>query len=192
MALNNAVTAKLLTANPAKETHVPVQRKKVNPFSYEEASRLLKAVEGHRLEALFILAITSGSRQAEMLGLTWADIDLNNGMLKITRTLGYGGSKREGGFKWVIGTPKSDRSNRVLWLPDETKTALLAHRKRQAIEKETATQWGCGKGVPPINLRMVHPIPYTPRLNGRTVRRIPSPMNWCSLRRKVAPYITPS
>jgi integrase len=53
--------------------------------SPEEAQRFLQAARGDRLEALFVLALTTGLRQGEALALRWEDIDLEAGILTVKR-----------------------------------------------------------------------------------------------------------
>jgi integrase len=59
----------------------------MRPLSPDQARALLEAARGENLEALYILALTTGMRQGELLGLKWEDIDLETGTLHIRRTL---------------------------------------------------------------------------------------------------------
>jgi len=43
----------------------------------------LAAASGNRLEALYVLAVTVGMRQGELLGLRWTDLDLDRGVLQV-------------------------------------------------------------------------------------------------------------
>jgi hypothetical protein len=76
-ALNRAVKWDLLTRNVVLATDPPKSiPKAITPLSLEEAQRLLRAVAGHRLDALYRIARSLGLRRGEVLGLRWADIDL--------------------------------------------------------------------------------------------------------------------
>lgn len=67
---------------------------------------MLSAALGDRYEALYVLAVTTGMRQGELLGLRWIDADLERGVLRITQTL-------ETGFgKQTIDTPKTLKARR--------------------------------------------------------------------------------
>ncbi len=57
------------------------------PLTAEEAREFLAAASGHRLQALFELALHTGLRQRELLGLRWEDLDLAGGVAGIRRTL---------------------------------------------------------------------------------------------------------
>jgi len=59
----------------------------MRPLAPEQVTLLLEAARGDRLEALYVLAITTGLRQGELLGLKWEDVDLEDGRLQVRRTL---------------------------------------------------------------------------------------------------------
>jgi integrase len=59
----------------------------MRPLTAEQARILFDAAKGNRLEALYVLAVTTGLRQGELLGLKWDDIDLEVGTLQVRRTL---------------------------------------------------------------------------------------------------------
>lgn len=86
----------------------------------------LDAIEGERMAALFALVAYCGLRRGEVLGLTWAEMDLDQGVAYIRET---GGGD----------DPKSEAGVRAVPLPAEVVTALRAWRKRQAAER---LAWG--------------------------------------------------
>jgi integrase len=73
----------------------------MRPLSPVEARKLLDAARGDRIEALYVLAVTTGMRQGELLALKWQDIDLDNATLSVRRTL-----TRSGG-RYTLGAPKT-------------------------------------------------------------------------------------
>jgi integrase len=76
-ALAQAVRWDLIARNPADAVKAPRPApEEMRPLSAEEARRLLDAAEGDRLEALYALAVTTGMRRGELLGLKWSDINL--------------------------------------------------------------------------------------------------------------------
>jgi integrase len=87
-ALNVAVRMQIVERNAAAlampPRQVKVERRTVSP---EEAKRLLAVVEEDRLSTFYRLALTLGMRQAEILGLRWADVDLDAGALRVRQTL---------------------------------------------------------------------------------------------------------
>jgi integrase len=102
----------LVLAPPARQRH------EFTTFTVGQARSFLKAVQGDRLEALYVLAITTGMRQGELLGLRWRDVDLKRGRLQLVRRL------------------KTRQSRRAVVLPELAVTALVDHRVRQAAERE--------------------------------------------------------
>ena len=101
----------------------------IEPYSATEAQRLLDAAKGDRLQALYTLAITSGLRIGEFLGLTWRRVDLQASALQVVATLGRGPDG------WALGEPKTQHSRRSVILAPMTIEALRAHRARQAAER---------------------------------------------------------
>lgn len=86
-------------------------------------------MQGDRLEALWVLTVTLGLRQGELLALRWQDCDLDAGTLRVTGTL----QRVAGALQ--RGEPKTPRSRRVLNLPALARGALRRHRARQAAER---------------------------------------------------------
>ena len=97
-------------------------------FTPEQTRDFLAAAKGHRLEALFALAITTGARQGELFGLTWDRVDFDAGEIEIRRTL----QKVDGSFE--LAEPKTPRSKRRIALTGVAVEALRRHRVRQAEE----------------------------------------------------------
>ena len=64
-------------------------------FTPEQARCFLEAVKGDRLEALYILALTTGMREGELFGLRWADVNLAAGSLHLVKMLKTRSSRRQ-------------------------------------------------------------------------------------------------
>ncbi len=99
-------------------------------LSADEARRLLEAAGEDRLEALYVLAIYTSMRQGELLALRWQDVDLENAVASVRRTL-----TRSGG-KVVFGEPKTKKSRQSIRLTVQAVEALRAHLKRQLRDIE--------------------------------------------------------
>jgi integrase len=135
-ALNQAVKWRLLVVNPALVVELPKTRKKeMQALSPEQATRFLAHAANDRLGALFSLALTTGMRPGEYLGLQWKDIDLKKGAVVVRRTLV---PQSDGG--WEFAEPKTAQSARTIPLPQSVTCALIEHRKEQAEEKLKAGQ----------------------------------------------------
>ena len=127
----------LVHRNPATLVDPPKQRRpRIRPMSPDEARRLLAAVQGHRLEALYTVALAIGLRIGEALGLLWDDVDFERGTLSVKRAL----QRVDGKLQFV--RPKSERAFRTVYLPRVAVEALQEHRKRQETEKLVAgSRW---------------------------------------------------
>lgn len=87
-ALQDAVDDELISRNVARLVKVGGSGDyKVRYFTPVEAKQFLRAAEGHRLHALWAVALSMGLRRGEALGLTWADMDLVGGRLTIRQAL---------------------------------------------------------------------------------------------------------
>lgn len=75
-ALGQALKWSLVARNVATLVDPPrVEHYEVRPLDVKDAKKLLKAIKGHRLEALYTVALAPGLRQGDVLGLRWQDID---------------------------------------------------------------------------------------------------------------------
>jgi integrase len=130
-AFSQAVKWRMLKSNPVKLAELPKEtRKEMRPFWPEEAARFLKAAESNGFYALFALALTSGMRPSEYLGLKWEDVDIERGVVTVKRTMQ---SKIGGG--WEFGDTKTPTSKRSIPLPQSTIKALGDHRRKQLEER---------------------------------------------------------
>ncbi len=131
-ALGQAVRWSLIPRNAADDVKAPTpSTKEMHPLSAHEARKLLEAARGDRLEALYVLAIHTGMRRGELLGLKWKDVDLDNSTVRVRRTLTRG----ENGRGWIVGAnTKSGKGRRVRLTPRAVE-ALKSHRAKQAEEK---------------------------------------------------------
>uniref|UniRef100_A0AAU2JPR5 Site-specific integrase n=1 Tax=Streptomyces sp. NBC_00049 TaxID=2903617 RepID=A0AAU2JPR5_9ACTN len=134
-ALQQAVREELVARNVARIVETPtVKREEVHPLDTGEVRLLLKAAQPHRLYALWLLLVSTGLRRGEVLALTWSDIDLAAGQLRVRRNLQR--IRRE----LLFGTPKTARSLRTVSLPKRCVEALKAHRSMQEQEQMIAGQ----------------------------------------------------
>jgi integrase len=128
-ALNDALRWGLIGRNAAALVRPPKgARYEVEPLDPDEVRRLLEAVRHDRLEALYVLAVTVGLRQGELLGLTWTDLDLGSGSLRVRHAL------QRFDHEYHLVEPKSARSRRTVALPSVARAALTRHRAGQRDE----------------------------------------------------------
>jgi integrase len=135
-ALSLAVRWELVSRNVAKLVDKPrIERKPINPLTPDEARGFLAAVRGHRLEALFSVALALGLRQGEALGLRWSDVDFAAGTLRVHNQL------QRIDRKLTLVPPKTAKSRRTLVMPPLIVDRLREHERRQVAEKI----WGGSK-----------------------------------------------
>jgi len=104
----------------------------VQALSPDQARAFLDTSRGDRLEALYLVAITTGLRQGELLGLRWSDIDLEAGKLAVRRALMAGSVGSRGGA--VFDAPKNNKS-RTVKLTSSAVEALKRHKVAQNAER---------------------------------------------------------
>ena len=95
-------------------------------------------LDGNRIEALVLLALGTGLRQGELLGLTWDDIDFDNHELSVTKSLRVQSKFVNGvkqGYELSILPPKSKTSIRNVPIPSSLIPILKKHRLNQMEEK---------------------------------------------------------
>jgi integrase len=130
-ALYDAEGADLVRKNVARFAKPPIDEHTEPPvMSVADAMLFLNKIRGDRFEALYLLAVTTGLRRGEMLGLKWADVDLEAGTLKVSRSLDtYYGPPRE-------NAPKRQASRRASKLPPPVVKALERHLAAQKDRRE--------------------------------------------------------
>ena len=110
-----------------------VEQEERRPWSLDEASTFLTAAAEHRLSALFAVGVAVGMRKGELLALSWRDVDLGVGTVRVRQTV-----QRLRGEGLVFRPPKSSRSRRTIPLPASPLKALLVHRDEQRAEQLAA------------------------------------------------------
>jgi integrase len=138
-ALENAVRWKLVSSNVCDLLSPPrLVQQEIQPLTPNQARRLVEAARGHRLEAVLMLAITTGMRRGELLALRWQDIDFEGQSLQVRRTVdffaGYGG--------YVETEPKTAKGRRMIALPPFVIDVLRLHRVAQLeLRLKAGTAW---------------------------------------------------
>jgi integrase len=147
-ALGYAVDWGLLNANPVpKRSQISERHPDIEVWTEDEVIRFLQAALTHRLYALFYVAIMTGMRQGELLGLRWNDIDLNENIIRIRYSLKHVTAKHQPlalknkklvhlGGPYFLGEPKTPKSRRQVELPADTIQVLAAHYEAQQLERQ--------------------------------------------------------
>ena len=136
VALERALRWGLVTRNVVDLTDPPrSDPHEVQPLTLDEVQSLFAAVKGDRLEVLYIVAIATGLRQGELLGLRWGDADLEAKAITVRTQV----QRVEG--KLVLRELKTRSSRAVVPLAPFAVTALRKHRVHQNAERLAADVW---------------------------------------------------
>lgn len=147
-ALEHAVRQGLLTTNPCRHATLPRfdhrgredGGRELQVWTAEEARRFLELARGHRLEEVWVVALGTGMRRGEVLGLRWEDVDVDRHTIHVRRSLSVvGGVAR-------LKSPKSSRP-RAIRVDDRVLAALEARRAEQDRDRrrlgaEWRNEWG--------------------------------------------------
>lgn len=137
-ALKDAVKLGHVLRNVSEFVELPAIKKQervTQALTFEQARTLLAVAKDDPLEALYVLALTTGLRQGELLALKWSDLDLTYGKLQVQRAL-----IRVKKGKAIIDTPKSPTSRRCIRLPQLAIEALTRHQRRQHLTHQKGTR----------------------------------------------------
>lgn len=112
--LEKAVMLGYIPKNPASNCVLPkAEQKEINPLSDEEAAAVLQLAKGTEIEHIVYIALFTGLRQSEILGLTWDCIDTKKDTITINKQL-VAQSLRQNG---IFITPKSGKKRTVTAAP---------------------------------------------------------------------------
>jgi len=129
-ALTDAVRAAEVMRNAAALAHPPkVEPFQVEPMTPARAGAILDSVAGTDLEAPVSLALWTGLRQGELLGLQWSDVDL------VARRLSVAANLQRRSREYFLEPTKTAKSRRTISMPDPAVEVLTAHRQRQLQQR---------------------------------------------------------
>jgi integrase len=130
-ALQHAVKWQLLARNPADAAEAPrCSRYEVPALAPDDLWRLLDEADKSPFGTIVRLAVMTGLRQGELLGLRWQDVDLQGGALQVRQTCQW--LPRQG---FIFRQPKSHRSVRPVALSPAAVARLRQHRSGQLEER---------------------------------------------------------
>jgi integrase len=130
-ALQDAVKWGLLARNVCDAVSAPRRAHfEMKPLTLEQAQLLLEAAKEDSLEALWVLALTTGMRRGEVLALKWQDINFEQAILQVKRIF-----TRAPGRRYIESEPKTEKSKRGIKLAAVSIETLKQHRIRQLEAK---------------------------------------------------------
>ncbi len=135
-----AIKMQMLQNNPCRNVTVPKGEPKEREFyTIEEVERLSELLQDAPMKyrVFFNLAIYSGFRRSELLGLEWKDIDFDEGLVHIRRTSNY-----VAGEGMYTDTTKTKKSQRVIKLPPVMLDLLKEYKAEQHDQSvEIGSKW---------------------------------------------------
>lgn len=133
-AFTQALRWGLISRNPCDGATAPQPRRAENRvLTQEQVACQLGTTRDHPAHALYVLAVTTGMRIGELLGLRWSDLDLDGARLTVRRAL-----QRQNDAGLVFVEPKTSRSRRTVMLGQRALAAVALHRDRQTFARRAA------------------------------------------------------
>lgn len=142
-ALSQAVVAKLIPSNPADGVRLPKKQKpRITPLLDDAVAEFVRAIRGDRYELVFLLALFSGLRQSEIMGLQWGDIDLLAGEITVQRQLqrNYGRSADDP-YYLIVQSPKNGKNRNVVIPPSMTNLLRKWQAEQAAFQLAAGPLW---------------------------------------------------
>lgn len=138
-ALEKALVLGYIRDNPADGNKVSIpkastQHKELQYWTPKRTHKFLHAAQNHSnsiYATLFYLAVMTGMRRGELLGLRWQDIDFNRSQISVRQSITY---DMEGNQQ--INNPKTKHGERTISLDQETLTHLTEHKEYMSRLKE--------------------------------------------------------
>ena len=124
-----------LPSNSADNVKLPkVKKPDLAPLMDDDITRFLQAIKGHRFERLYLLALFSGMRESEIMGLQWDDVDLEAGTITVCRQL----QKLRSSNEYLFLDETKNGKKRIASIAPSVVRVLKAQRAQQAEWKLAA------------------------------------------------------
>ncbi len=163
--MSYAVRHRYTESNPVRDAERPrdkgsEQTVRIRILTPEEIRAFLSAAKNPKYRTLFMLAVMSGARQGELLGLKWQDVDWQEKQIHIQRTFNHG--------KWY--KPKSRNSDRRIDIGPEMSLELKKW-KLQCPPNEQGLMFPSKNGNPITQTAMIRRY-FFPALKAAGLPRI--------------------
>lgn len=130
VALKRARALRLIASNPVEDVSKPaVEHREIEVLAPTETAAVLAAARTTRLFPIIVVALGTGMRRGEVLGLRWSDIDLERRTLTVAQSL----EQTKGALRFKA--PKTKKSRRTIALSPALVEELQTHRARQAADR---------------------------------------------------------
>ena len=131
MALEKAVKLEYIPRNPAAGSELPkLEQKEIHPLDDQQVKALLNASRGGDSEHLITVALFTGCRLSELLGLTWEAVDFKQGTITISKQLAR--PEHRGATPFI--SPKNGKPRTIT--PAASVIDTLRRQQRRQIEQQ--------------------------------------------------------
>ena len=138
-ALKQAILIGYLRTNPTEACILPrIIRKEMHPLEEDQVAVFLREVQGHPHEYLYKIALFTGLREGEVLGLGWEHIDFQAGILTVKRQLRRE-QKKGGGY--YFSPPKNNKSRCLTLAPSVIQLFRLQKLEQNSMRMEAGDAW---------------------------------------------------
>ena len=138
-ALEQAKKNHVLRFNPSDACELPrIYKQEIKPLNREQAAAFLGEIQGHTHEYLFQIALFTGMRQGELLGLSWESVDLDHGTLTVKRQLCR--EKKRGG-EYYFSPPKNNKSRTLTLAPSVVRLFRWQKLKQNGDRLKAGDAW---------------------------------------------------
>ena len=138
-ALGQAVEDKHLRFNLSEACKLPkVEEREMPTFEDNQVLDFLKAIEGHPYEYLYKVALFTGIRRGELLGVTWDCVDLEKGTLFVKKQIQ---KKRQKGGKYYFDSTKNSKDRTLVLAPSIVELFRLQKNKQDAMRAKAGDKW---------------------------------------------------
>ena len=160
---DDAISSEYIKTNPAHKTKLPkTEKKDMCVLSGDSFSQFLMEIKGKEFENIFYLAVFSGMREGELLGLTWDCIDFKQNRIIVNKQLKRDSRIGEVNSQYILADTKTG-NHRKLVLDPSVFEALKREKAQQAEYKLKL-----GKDFQ-NKMNLVFTNPYGNYINGRTL-----------------------
>lgn len=134
LVFEHAIKEGILVKNPCHSASPPkMDTREKRAMKPEQIQELIEGLDPEvPRECAYLIAITMGLRRGEVCGLSWKDVDFENGIVDVSRSLDGLGNLKE---------TKTKAGMRLLPLPEVTRDALLRQKAAQAAQFARTNQW---------------------------------------------------
>lgn len=143
-ALEKSVELEYIAKNPAAGCELPrLEQKEIHPLDDAQVSALLNSARCHEIEHLVSVALFTGCRLSELLGLTWDAVDFDKGTLTINKQLAWSRHRGSG----VFISPKNGKT-RIITPASSVLDTLRRQRARQLEQRlKAGPLWDNSNGL---------------------------------------------